>query len=359
MTCISTNIALDKLNTFKVSARAAEFIQIDSVQQLLEHSAEISSHIERFVLGGGSNLLFIGDYPGLVIYPQLKGIQVLSEDDNQVTLRVAASESWHDFVCYCLENDYFGLENLALIPGTVGAAPVQNIGAYGVEVESFITQIECFDLLQGKSMILSHADCQFEYRDSFIKQSGQGRYLVTHVEFVLDKKPNLVLTYKPLKDYFKDQSLVSPKQVFDRVCEIRSEKLPNPDELANAGSFFKNPIISKDHYQDLKLTFPELVAFPVFAANRETYKVAAGWLIEKAGFKGKVFGKVGVHKHQALVLVNYSDIDGANILALAKEIMRSIQKMFGIELVPEVRILGEPKSRSMYPTKEPELCDSS
>jgi UDP-N-acetylmuramate dehydrogenase len=341
LTCISTNVALRQLNTFNVKAFAASFIQIDSLQQLKSHYAEISSYSERLILGGGSNLLFIGDYPGLVIYPQLKGIQVIAEDDRQVTLRVAASEVWHEFVCYCLDKGYFGLENLALIPGTVGAAPVQNIGAYGVEVEPFIRQIECFDLQQGELTIFSHDDCQFGYRDSLIKQAGQGHYLVTSVDFVLRKKSKLVLTYKPLSEYFANLTSVSPQQVFERVCQIRAEKLPDPAQLANAGSFFKNPVISQQHYQQLKQSFPALVAYPVDSEMAQSYKVAAGWLIEIAGFKGKVIGKVGVHKHQALVLVNYSDDDGSNILALAQTIMQAVKQMFGIKLEAEVRVLGQ------------------
>jgi len=338
---ILTNIALDSLNSFKVKAKAQAFIQIDSLLHLESNYAEISTYKERFVLGGGSNLLLVGDYAGLVIYPQLKGIEILSQDQEYVTLRVAASENWHEFVCYCLESGYFGLENLALIPGTVGAAPVQNIGAYGVEVESFITQVQCFDLQQGKIVILSHDDCQFDYRDSFIKRAGQGHYLVTHVDFKLNKKPNLVLTYKPLKEFFEGKNSITTKQLFDRVCEIRAEKLPDPKELANAGSFFKNPIIDNEQYQQLKQTFPELVAYPVGIPNQQDYKVAAGWLIEKTGYKGKIVGKVGVYKHQALVLVNFSDDNGANVLDLAQSIINRVKGMFGIELEPEVRILGK------------------
>jgi len=352
---ISKNVALDDLNTFAVKAKADAFIQIDSVRQLESVFDEISGYKERLVLGGGSNLLFIGDYSGLVIYPQLKGIEIITQDDEQVTLRVAASENWHEFVGYCLQHDYFGLENLALIPGTVGAAPVQNIGAYGVEVGSFIVQIECFDLQQGKQIILTHAECEFDYRDSFVKRAGQGRYLVISVEFKLNKKPNLVLTYQPLKDFFAGVGFeqITAKQIFDRVCEIRAEKLPDPKQIANAGSFFKNPIIDQAHYQRLQKIFPELVVYPLNSkpSGKMNYKVAAGWLVEKAGFKGKVVGKVGVHKHQALVLVNYSDYDGANILALARLIINEVKVLFGIELVPEVRILGNEKELSVRSLK--------
>jgi len=344
---ITTNISLEHLNSFKVHAKTRAFIQIDHVSQLPELSDEIASYENRLVLGGGSNLLFVSDYDGLVIYPKLKGIQVVAEDNHQIILRVAASENWHEFVQYCLDKKYYGLENLALIPGSVGASPVQNIGAYGVEVESFIQQVECFDLQQTKFLTLSNKECRFSYRDSFIKQAGQGRYLVTSVDFVLQKNLTPVLSYKPLQEYFNGNDLVSAKQIFDRVCFIRSQKLPDPKKLANAGSFFKNPIINKEQYLQLKKDFPESITYPIQQASEEgfkvatDYKVAAGWLIEKAGFKGKTFDKVGVHKHQALVLVNYSDTQGKNIWILAQKIMRKVKQIFSIELEVEVRVVGE------------------
>jgi UDP-N-acetylmuramate dehydrogenase len=337
---ILANFALDNLNTFNIRASAKAFIGIDSLPSLTTHWGEIASFTERFVLGGGSNLLFVGDFDGLVIYPQLKGIELLQENDLQVSLKVGASENWHAFVVNCLKQGYFGLENLALIPGTVGAAPVQNIGAYGVEVESFIRQVNCFDIETGEFVTLSHQECQFGYRDSLIKRSGQGRFIVTSVEFLLNKQADLVLSYKPLRDYFTGNKRVTAQQVFDRVCAIRSEKLPDPRELPNAGSFFKNPVIEEALYSQLKNSYPQIVAYPIDHGGKIQYKIAAGWLIEKAGFKGKVFGKVGVHEKQALVLVNYSDSNGCNVYALARQIMTEVYRLFNICLEPEVRILG-------------------
>lgn len=323
-----------------MKARASNFLQIDSVQQLIKYSTQISEFEERFILGGGSNLLFIDDYKGLVIYPQLRGIRLIEENEQEVTLNVAASEIWHEFVQYCLNNSLFGLENLALIPGTVGAAPVQNIGAYGVEVEQFISKVECFDLKEQCLIELSHKECEFEYRDSLIKRSGQGRYLVTSVEMKLSKKAHPVLSYQPLKNFFEGQLQVAPKQVFDQVCQLRNQKLPNPNDLPNAGSFFKNPIVDGEEYRRLKEKYPELVGYPVASSSTGQYKLAAGWLIERAGFKGKVYGRIGVHKNQALVLVNYSDSNGANIWKLAETIMEQIFHQFNVELEPEVRVLG-------------------
>jgi UDP-N-acetylmuramate dehydrogenase len=336
---ILSNKPLQQLNTFNVKAAAANFLQIDSIEQLMRDANLIVNYSDRLVLGGGSNLLFIADYKGLVIYPQLFGIEVLEESDTEVRLKVAASENWHQFVQYCLAKGYYGLENLALIPGTVGAAPVQNIGAYGVEVENFILSIDCFDFNQGESIYLSRADCQFGYRDSLIKRSGQGRYLVTSIELKLSKVFKPELSYAPLTNYF-EKVKATPKALFDKVCQLRQSKLPDPNKLANAGSFFKNPVVSQNQYQELKTQFPEIVAFPLQDDHHRVYKIAAGWLIENAGFKGKRFDGVGVHQHQALVLVNYSETCGNKIWQLAETIMLKIKQRFGIDLEPEVRILG-------------------
>lgn len=337
---ISKNVSLDNLNTFAVKAVAASFVQIDNLQQLIGLQNEISEYKRRLVLGGGSNVLFVNDYSGLIIYPQLKGIKVLKESDTGVTVEVAASENWHDLVSYCVAKGYFGLENLALIPGTVGAAPVQNIGAYGVEVERFITKVDYFDFDSGRLLSSTNKACQFSYRDSFFKRAGQGRYLVTSVEFELSKSANCILTYQPLKEYFAPQTnQVTPQQVFERVCAIRAEKLPDPAKLANAGSFFKNPVVSQQQYNHLKDKFVNLVAYPVLEGDEQSYKVAAGWLIDSAGFKGKTYDKIGVYSKQALVLVNYSDEDGSNILTLANKITQKIKQIFQIDLEAEVRII--------------------
>ncbi len=343
---ISHNIPLDELNTFAVNAKANSFVQIDALSQLNKLKDLLIDHPQRLILGGGSNILFTKDYSGLVIYPQLKGIVVVNESETEVTIKVAASENWHNFVRYCVAHGYYGLENLALIPGTVGAAPVQNIGAYGVEVEHFIKCVECYDFETFQSLIFSNKECQFNYRDSVFKRAKQVRYLVIGVEFVLSKIPNCIVTYKPLKEYFESQAdfknqedRVTPQQVFDRVCEIRKDKLPNPDELANAGSFFKNPIIRRQHYAQLVKRYPDIVVYPVRVSGQPAYKVAAGWLIERAGFKGKRYDKIGVYSKQALVLVNYSDEKGSNILKLAHRIIREVKQLFEIVLEAEVKII--------------------
>jgi len=267
---------------------------------------------------------------------KLFGIEVLKEDNSNVLVSVGASENWHDWVCSSNQSGWFGLENLALIPGTVGASPVQNIGAYGVEVKQRIHQVEYIDLETGNIFLASNAQCDFDYRDSMFKRAGQGRYLVTRVEFNLSKKTDLNLSYNPLADFFAGKDNVTAKDVLERVCEIRREKLPNPKQLANAGSFFKNPIVSESLYKKLKTQYPELAAYPA----GENFKLAAGWLIERAGYKGKRVNNVGVHKDQALVLVNYAESDGNKIKLLSEEIQQVIFDKYGVELEAEVRIEG-------------------
>ena len=336
MVSYNQQVQLKPFNTFAVEAKAANFLQLDSQAEIPEQLSYIQQFEQRLVLGGGSNLLFVDDYAGLVIYPQFFGIEVVSQDQASVTLQVGASQNWHELVVYCLQNAWYGLENLAMIPGTVGAAPVQNIGAYGVEIKEFIQRVEYYDLSQGSHHWRDTEDCQFGYRDSYFKQAPPGSYLITRVELRLLKQPNLCLSYQPLAEFFKDQESPTPWQVMQRVCEIRSQKLPAPEELANAGSFFKNPLVSAADYQRLKLEFPDIVAYPV----GNDFKLAAGWLIEKAGFKGLREGQVGVHRMQALVLVNYAESKGIKIWLLAQKIQRKIQRLFSVELEPEVRVIG-------------------
>lgn len=337
MSDVQEFVELQSLNTFKVKSLARYFLQLNSLSQVQQSIDIINKHRNRMVLGGGSNLLFISDYDGLIIYPQLFGIEKLSEDQSTVTLSVGASENWHDFVKSTCDSGYYGLENLALIPGTVGASPVQNIGAYGVEVKSFIEMVEVVDLNTAEVRQFSNAECQFGYRNSVFKQAEIGRFLITRVDFKLLKRPDLCLSYQPLKDLFADDPDVTPKRVLDKVCQVRQQKLPDPADIPNAGSFFKNPVVTTEHYLKLKQSYPELVAYPA----DDEYKLAAGWLIDKAGFKGLREGKVGVHKNQALVLANYEDDCGLNVWRLAKTIRLAIKKQFAVELEVEVRVVGD------------------
>ena len=336
------NKNLQQLNTFEVEAKAHAFLQVDSSDDLEELFGEISRYKNKLVLGGGSNLLFAGDYSGLIIYPQFFGIEKTKESDEKIHLRVASSENWHEFVTTCLDNSYFGIENLALIPGTVGAAPVQNIGAYGVEIEQVIESVECFDLQENKHIIFNHSECEFAYRDSRLKKAGQGRYLVCYVNFILNKIASPILSYAPLKKLFeelvKNQGEVTAKNIYDWVCKLRKEKLPDPLVLANAGSFFKNPIVSSAAFKKLQNKFPNIVGYP--DAKGQKYKIAAGWLIENAGLKGKRVGNVAIHEQQALVLVNFGETRGLKIWELACDVIQEIKSRYGIVLEPEVRVLG-------------------
>lgn len=334
---VETQVELKDLITFHVSAHAAAFIELDSVRATMQALPAIQSYSKRLVLGGGSNFLFVGDYQGLVIYPRIFGVELLSEDDEHYLVSVGASENWHNLVVQANKNGWYGLENLALIPGTAGAAPVQNVGAYGVEAGDFIHRVEAVDLESGELRLFTNAECQFAYRDSVFKRAGQERFLVTRVEFKLNKQPQLCLDYRPLAESFKNFAKVSPQQLLETICEIRQQKLPDPAELPNAGSFFKNPLVEPSHFDRLKTEYPDIVGHPVDGG----VKLAAGWLIDQAGYKGLRQGNVGVHRFQALVLVNYAEVDGNKIWTLAKEIQQSVWQKYGVKLEPEVRVEGQ------------------
>ncbi|WP_196139261.1 UDP-N-acetylmuramate dehydrogenase [Aliikangiella sp. G2MR2-5] len=334
---ISSNQPLDKLNTFAVCANADTFCTFHSVSEVLENINTIQSFRRRLVLGGGSNILFVRDYDGLIIYPQIFGVEVTSQADDSVLVVASASENWHEFVMDMTNRGYFGLENLALIPGTVGASPVQNIGAYGVEVKSLIEWVECIDIDKGELLKLSREECQFGYRDSLFKRAGQGKYLVTRVAFALSLTPKVNLSYAPLANAFsnsKKNASVSPMAVLETVCQIRQSKLPDPKVMANAGSFFKNPVVSAKQFEQLKQAYSELVAYPA----DDKVKIAAGWLIDNAGLKGFSRGLVEVHREQALVLVNRGEKQGSKVLELARIVQEKVEQMYGITLEPEVRI---------------------
>ncbi len=333
---LKQNYSLANLNTFAVSAKAKYFYAPKDLAQIAADWDEIKRYNNRLVLGGGSNLLFVGDYDGLIINPQIFGVNVEREDEDHIWLKVGTAENWHNFVVNMTEQGYFGLENLALIPGTVGAAPVQNIGAYGVEVKSLIEAVECFDLDKGEQVIFANQDCQFGYRDSLFKQAGQGKYLVLTVRFKLSKKANLNLSYQPLKERFKTAKNITPVDVLKAVCEVRQEKLPDPKVLPNAGSFFKNPLVSKDQFIELKNQYPNIVGYE---ADKQV-KLAAGWLIDNAGLKGYQQGLVATHKQQALVIVNRGEKKGEKIWRFAQFIQSKVKQKYNVILEPEVRVEG-------------------
>ncbi|MGA1742162.1 MAG: UDP-N-acetylmuramate dehydrogenase [Pseudohongiellaceae bacterium] len=335
---VQENINLKKFNTFHVSAYARYFADIKNTDDLLEALNFARQHELPFmIIGQGSNLLFKEDYAGLIIELNIKGIGLVGEDEDHYLVKACCGEIWHDFVQYCLQARYYGLENLSLIPGTVGAAPVQNIGAYGVELSGFLHELDALEIASGEVQTFSKEDCRLSYRQSIFKTELKNRYVITSVTFKLLKQAQINLTYPALQEALKDQAKdqITPQLISDAVCRIRRSKLPDPGQLGNAGSFFWNPVVSDEEYQRLKTSHADIVAYPY----QGQHKLAAAWLIDQAGWKGYREGDVGVHKEHALVLVNYGAASGAELYELSTRIQASVKDMFGIELQPEVRII--------------------
>ncbi|MEH6473189.1 MAG: UDP-N-acetylmuramate dehydrogenase [Halopseudomonas sp.] len=329
------HVDLSPFNSFQLPCVARQFIQVDTRQELLAALAQ-HGHVEQplLVLGGGSNVIFTDDFDGLCLRVNSRGIQVQPLAEQLVRVRVEAGEPWHPFVGYCLEQGWYGLENLALIPGTVGAAPIQNIGAYGVEVKQRIHHVEVWDRNKRALIQLSNKQCQFGYRDSLFKSIEAGRYLIVSVSFDLSTEFTPQLVYGGLAEAVAVRAPTA-RQVFDAVVGLRQRKLPDPAQLANAGSFFKNPVLSQRQCDLLRRAHPDLVAYP----DPLGMKLAAGWLIDQAGWKGVRQGAVGVHAQQALVLVNYGGASGEQLLALARAIQVDIQQRFGVALEIEPRVI--------------------
>lgn len=332
---------LKSLNTLALPARAEFFARIENVsdlQQAIQWAGE--RQLQITLLGGGSNIVLASDIPGLVLKMAIAGIELIDEDDQRVLIRIGAGENWPQLVEYTLDNDWYGLENLSLIPGCAGAAPVQNIGAYGVELAEYLHSVEVISLTTGGLKELSNAECEFGYRDSIFKRQLRGKVAITAVTLSLSKTANLVLTYPALQKVageFSEQEL-TPKKISELVSEIRRSKLPDPLDTPNAGSFFKNPVISSTQANKLRRQFPDMVQYPVSAVE---VKLAAGWLIEKAGWKGRQIGDIAVHDRQALVLVNRGGGTGQQLLEVAVQIVDAVAQMFGTRLEMEPRILPE------------------
>ncbi|WP_439130338.1 UDP-N-acetylmuramate dehydrogenase [Polaribacter sp.] len=335
------NISLQKYNTFGIHVVAKRFISVDAVYQLKELLKEEK---DIFLISGGSNMLLTKDIEKLVVHVDIKGISIDKEDENHVYLTVNAGENWHDFVLWCVSQNYGGIENLSLIPGNVGTCPIQNIGAYGVEVKDTITKVEALEIENQKLRIFSNDDCKFGYRNSIFKNDEKGKYVITSVGFKLTKKNHqLDTTYGAIENELASKEIKKPtlKDISDAVIAIRKSKLPDPKEIGNSGSFFKNPVIAKTAFLKLQKEYPKIPSYPVISSGVEKsqVKVPAGWLIEKAGFKGKRFGDYGVHEKQALVLVNYGNASGKDIYQLAKNIQQKILELFNIALEIEVNII--------------------
>lgn len=335
---LQENYPLQQHNTFHINCNARFYAEINSQDDFLElinHPVYKNNH--HLVLGGGSNVLFTKDQNALIIKNNLKGKSLINDDEQHFYVKIAAGEVWHEAVLWCIENNYAGLENLSLIPGKVGASPMQNIGAYGVEIKDVFESLEALDMQDGTKRTFNLEECEFGYRESVFKRKLKNKYLITSVTFKLNKKPNFNTSYGAIEKELQNMGIkeLSIKAISDAVINIRSSKLPDPNKLGNAGSFFKNPEISAKLINELKLKFPDIVVYELENGN---FKVAAGWLIEKCGWKGKRNADAGVHINQALVLVNYGNAKGEEILNLSAEIIQSVKDTFNIELEREVNI---------------------
>ncbi len=329
---------LQKFNTLAVPALAQYFVSVKTDDELREALAFArSENLPLLLLGGGSNIVLRADFPGLVVQIKSQGKEVVNENDEFVWLKVAAGENWHQLVEYSLDNALYGLENLSLIPGSVGAAPIQNIGAYGVEIKDWVAELSALNIRSGLSVTFTNESCQFGYRDSIFKQSLKDQYVITSVTFRLRKQPQLNLTYPALKaalDHIAEGE-ITPQQVSAAVIDIRQAKLPDPTLIPNVGSFFKNPVIDQQQFEALKAENPAIVSYPA-AANQ--VKLAAGWLIDQAGWRGREIGGAMVHEQQALVLTNPGKLSGQVVLELADMIKQSVLEQFGVRLEMEPRI---------------------
>ncbi len=335
---IQNNISLRPFNTFGIEAKTKHFSKFATLSELSAlNEYSINKNEKLLILGGGSNLLFTGDYNGLVIKNEIEGVEVVNEDEEFIYVKASAGENWHQFVLYCIKNNFAGIENLTLIPGNVGASPMQNIGAYGVEIKDVFYSLDAFHLQEKTIITFNNSDCNFGYRESVFKRKYSGQFVILNVTFQLRKKPITNISYGAIQQELEAMGVteVSIAAISNAVAKIRQSKLPDPKVIGNAGSFFKNPTISKDHFDQLKNQFPSIVGYPV----AEKIKVAAGWLIEACGWKGYRNGDAGCHSKQALVLVNYDHAHGTDILRLAKEIMASVNEKFDIELEPEINII--------------------
>lgn len=337
MSKLEHNVDLSRYNSFGFAARAENFVRVESLVQLQD--AVVLARQNRWpmlVLGGGSNLVLRERVPGLVIQMGIVGRQTQPVGRDEVLVTLGAGEIWHPSLIWMLDQGYYGLENLALIPGTVGAAPMQNIGAYGVELEQGFNSLQALDTETGVLRRFSREECRFGYRDSYFKSAAPGRYIIVDVSFSLSLQPRPVLSYQVLVDELQARGIDQPhpRDLFEVVCDIRRSKLPDPVAVGNAGSFFKNPLISETHYADLQRQYPALVAYP---AGKD-YKLAAGWLIEQCGWKGHTRGSVGVYARQALVLVNLGTGTASELMLLADEIVQSVEARFGVTLEMEPRL---------------------
>ena len=335
---IQTNFSLKKYNTFNIEAKAKQFVAVHSVEELKTVLKDYTSE-KKFILGGGSNMLLTQDIDALVIHVDLKGKKVIQQDDDFVWIESMAGENWHELVLFTINQDFGGLENMSLIPGNVGTTPVQNIGAYGTEIKDTFVSCNAINITTQEVKIFTKAECNFGYRESIFKHEAKDQYVITSVVFKLTKRNHKInSSYGDITKELENKNILKPtlKDISNAVIAIRQSKLPDPKKLGNSGSFFKNPIISKADFDKIQVLHPTM---PHYVLSETTVKVPAGWLIEQAGFKGKRFGDAGIHKNQALVLVNYGNATGLEILNVSKDVQATVLKQFGIAIDAEVNVI--------------------
>ncbi len=333
---ILSDYSLRQNNSFGVEVKAASYLPLHSMKEIHKSIGLLKlNHRDFLILGEGSNILFTSDYPGLILHPVLKGIESIGEDPDHPVIKVACGENWDQLVNYTVNKGWSGIENLSLIPGSVGSAPVQNIGAYGAEARDTVLWVEGIDIATNSLKRIVSEDCQFGYRNSIFKEELKNKFIITHVAFSLLKKPNFNLSYANLDQLFREKEKKDLKSLREIIINIREKKLPDPKITGNAGSFFKNPLINLEHFTRLREKFPEIPFYP----TGDLIKIPAAWLIEKSGWKGKRAGNVGTWPHQPLVIVNYGGASGKEILDFSLGIQESVIKIFNIELEREVSVI--------------------
>ncbi len=334
---ITKNASLIHCNTFGINAKADYYIEYESstdLQNVL--NSDLVRNNKILHIGGGSNLLFLSDFKGVIIHSAIHSIKKLKEDENSVFIEAGSSVNWDDFVVYAVENGWGGIENLSLIPGETGASAVQNIGAYGVEVQEVIEEVNAIEIATANSRTFTREECKYGYRDSVFKNELKGKYIITSVVFKLDKFPDFKLTYQHLEEEVLKCGEINLKNIRKTIISIRESKLPDPHITGNAGSFFMNPVVPKEQFLSLQAKYPQM---PHYYVSEQEEKIPAGWLIEQCGWKGKRIGNAGVHDKQALVLVNLGGATGADIVYLAEQIQKSVKTTFDIQLKPEVNYI--------------------
>ena len=337
MAVLHENYSLKPYNTFGIEAKAKYFFQFDTLDEIQSFLDDNTlDNVNYLILGGGSNILFTDDYDGLILHPNIKGIEIVDENEDTVLVKAGANEDWDEFVAWAVTQGYGGIENLSNIPGVVGATPVQNIGAYGVEACQTIEKLDAVSIESKKQVEFQNIHCEFDYRNSVFKNEYKNLFIITHVYFRLNKKPKFNIEYGAIKTELKKYSEVSLKNIREIIIKIRESKLPNPEIIGNAGSFFKNPIVKTQFAEKFLEKFPDC---PNYEVDNTNTKLAAGWLIEQCDWKGKHVGQAGVHKDQALVLVNLGNVKGYEVLRLANDIKKSVILKFGVKLEMEVNAI--------------------